>query len=230
MNTQNIDTGILLERISRLASSRGKTMNAVFTESGVGKNFKSNLNTSRPSMGKITMLANYFGVTVDELLADNAAIPSGSYHGGQEPAEPTLSSNARMLDTQNVRMIPLYSTVSAGFGAQAINYVDDYVPLYIESQHEAQETICIKVSGDSMYPKIEDGDIIQVHKQDSVDSGSLAVVLVDGEDALVKKVVYGETWIELHSINPMYKTVRFNGADVLRVRVLGLVRKIIKNA
>jgi repressor LexA len=81
-----------------------------------------------------------------------------------------------------------------------------------------------------MYPKIEDGDIIQVHKQDSVDSGSLAVVLVDGEEALVKKVVYGETWIELHSINPMYKTVRFNGADVLRVRVLGLVRKIIKNA
>lgn len=227
MNTQNIDTGILLERISRLASSRGKTMNAVFTESGVGKNFKSNLNTSRPSMGKITMLANYFGVTVDELLADNASPPPGTYHG---TAEPTPSSNAIMLNTQNVRMIPLYSTVSAGFGTQAINYVEDYVPLYIESTHEAQETICIKVSGDSMYPKIEDGDIIQVHKQDSVDSGSLAVVLVDGEEALVKKVVYGETWIELHSINPMYKTVRFNGADVLRVRVLGLVRKIIKNA
>lgn len=180
-----------------------------------------------PRRATLLKIADYLGVTVDELLADNAAMPTGSYHGGQESAEP---SNAIMLNTQNVRMIPLYSTVSAGFGAQAINYVEDYVPLYIESTHEAQETICIKVSGDSMYPKIEDGDIIQVHKQDSVDSGSLAVVLVDGEEALVKKVVYGETWIELHSINPMYKTVRFNGADVLRVRVLGLVRKIIKNA
>lgn len=225
MDTSKIDINVMLARIRELSIAKGVSMNTAFIQSGVGKNFKSNLNTSKPSAGKITMLANYFGVSPECLIGEDATslTPNAS-------ATPAPSSNARMLDTQNVRMIPLYSTVSAGFGAQAINYVEDYVPLYIESTHEAQETICIKVQGDSMYPKIEDGDIIQVHKQDSVDSGSLAVVLVDGEDALVKKVVYGETWIELHSINPMYKTVRFNGADVLRVRVLGLVRKIIKNA
>lgn len=38
-----------------------------------------------------------------------------------------------------------------------------------------------------MYPKIEDGDTIVIHKQDSVDSGQIAVVLIDGEDAVVKK-------------------------------------------
>jgi hypothetical protein len=45
----------------------------------------------------------------------------------------------------------------------------------------------------------------------------------------VKKVIYGDTWIELHSVNPMYKTQRFNGRDVLRIRVVGLVQKIIKD-
>jgi repressor LexA len=105
----------------------------------------------------------------------------------------------------------------------------DYIPAYIPDAQEAAETIFIKVHGDSMFPKIEDGDVIQVHKQESVDSGSIAVVLMDGEDGLVKKVIYGDTWIELHSVNPMYKTQRFNGRDVLRIRVVGLVQKIIKD-
>ena len=206
------------ENFVKLCTEKGVAPSAVCIAVGLSNSAYSRWSDqSQPRRTTLLKIADYLGVTVDELLAD-------------APAAPAPSSNAIMLNTQNVRMIPLYSTVSAGFGTQAINYVEDYVPLYIESTHEAQETICIKVSGDSMYPKIEDGDIIQVHKQDSVDSGSLAVVLVDGEEALVKKVVYGETWIELHSINPMYKTVRFNGADGLRVRVLGLVRKIIKNA
>ena len=169
---------------------------------------------SVPRKATLMKLADYLGCTVDDLLAE-------------EPAP--VQTNTVFLEQQNIHMIPLYESVSAGFGVLAINDVIDYVPLYITSPIEAAETLCIKVTGDSMYPKIEDGDIIQVHKQDSVDSGSIAVVLLDNEDGLVKKVIYGETWIELHSINPMFKTMRFNGADVLRVKVLGKVNKIIKN-
>ncbi|MBD5104080.1 MAG: S24 family peptidase [Ruminococcaceae bacterium] len=47
----------------------------------------------------------------------------------------------------------------------------------------------LRIHGDSMYPKIEDGDIIVVRKQSSVDSGSIAVILVDGEEGLVKNRV-----------------------------------------
>ena len=126
-------------------------------------------------------------------------------------------------------MIPIFETASAGFGSLAVNEVVDYIPLYIKSPTEAGETICIKVKGNSMAPKIENGDLIQVHKQSTVDSGSLAVVLVDGNEGLVKIVSYGEGWIELRSLNPMYKPMRFNGSDLLRVRVVGLVKKIIKS-
>ena len=68
-----------------------------------------------------------------------------------------------------------------------------------------------------------------MYKQSSVDSGTIAVVLLDGEEGLVKRVEYGADWIELHSINPMYKTMRFEGRDVLRLEVVGAVKKIIKN-
>ena len=79
-----------------------------------------------------------------------------------------------------------------------------------------------------MYPTIEDGDIIIVRRQSSVDSGSIAVMLIDNEDGVVKKVEYGKNWIDLISINPMYPKRHFEGEDVTRLRVMGLVKQVIK--
>lgn len=135
-------------------------------------------------------------------------------------------TNISAVYQKNIRMIPVFESVSAGFGAYADDQILDYCPFIISSEKEAAETIAIRVSGDSMSPKIEDGDIIRVHKQESVDSGSIAVVLLDGEEGLVKKVVYGSDWIELHSINPYYPIRRFEGEEVLRLRVVGLVKGV----
>jgi repressor LexA len=145
-----------------------------------------------------------------------------------EIGDAPVKSNAVFLPEQKIHMVPLYESASAGFGALANGNVIDYVPLYFVHEAEAEETICIKVQGDSMYPKIEDGDVIQVHRQESVDSGSLAVVLLDNDEGLVKRVVYGSDWVELQSINPMYPPMRFEKNNVLRVRVVGAVRTIIK--
>ena len=133
-------------------------------------------------------------------------------------------SNISAVFNEHIHMVPVFESVSAGFGAYADDYIVEYCPFIINSEREAEETIAIRVTGDSMSPKIEDGDIIRVHKQESVDSGSIAVVLLDGEEGLVKKVVYGDDWIELHSINPYYPPRRFEGEEVLRLRVVGLVK------
>lgn len=137
--------------------------------------------------------------------------------------------NAKILSAgENIYKIPVFSSVSAGFGAYACSDVIDYMHLFIANPADVPEMLCIKVTGDSMYPKIEDGDIIVVRKQDSVDSGSIAVVLVDGEEGFVKKVIYDNEIIELHSINPEYAPKIFKGAEVLRVRVVGIVKQVIK--
>lgn len=168
---------------------------------------------SVPRKATLYKLAEYFGISVDELLSEPESI---------------TSTETITLDNRNMRMVPLYETVSAGFGAYASDNVEDYMPVYFPNPSEAAQTICIKVRGDSMYPKIENGDIIQVHKQESVDSGSIAVILVDGEEGLVKKVLFTDSGIELHSINPMYPPMRFNGREATRVRIVGLVTQVIK--
>lgn len=175
---------------------------------------------SVPRWGTLYKIAEYFGVSI-KLLLGGAAEDEGH---PDEPPQKLIK-----MDTGDVRMIPIFESVSAGFGTLAVNEIVDYIPLYIPNKVESDATICIKVRGDSMAPKIENGDIIQVHKQDSVDSGSIAVVLLDGDEGLVKKVVYGEMWLELRSLNPMYKIMRFNGAETKRVRIVGLVKRIIKN-
>ena len=145
-----------------------------------------------------------------------------------EESEQSLG-NLQVMPNDNVYMIPVFESVSAGFGAYACSDVTEYFPMYIENPADATDMLCIKVKGDSMYPKIEEGDIVAVRKQSSVDSGSLAVMLIDGEEGVVKKVHYGPDWIELISINPMYPPRRFEGAEVQRLQVVGLVKKVIKN-
>ncbi|HAM68523.1 MAG TPA: hypothetical protein DCP68_02765 [Ruminococcus sp.] len=156
-------------------------------------------------------MAETFSVSVDELLG-----------GGPQNDPPNV---AAVFD-DSFRMIPVFESVSAGFGTYADSHIVDYMPLRIVSDSEAAETIAIRVTGDSMSPKIEDGDIIQCRKQDTVDSGSIAVVLLDDDEGLVKRVVYGPEWIELQSINPYYPPRRFEGSEMMRIRVVGLVKGV----
>lgn len=182
-------------------------------------NWKSGNNTSY--LKYISQIAEYLEVSTDYLLGtDNKkSLPQDAM---QE------QSNVAYLDNKKIHLIPLYESVSAGFGAYACSDVIDYIPLFIKNPFEVKETICITIKGDSMSPKIENGDTAVVHKQTSVDSGSIAVILVDGEEGYIKKVVYGSDWVELVSLNPDYPTRRFEGNDLLRLSVVGLVKQIIK--
>ena len=141
----------------------------------------------------------------------------------------TSENNIEVLPNSKVHMIPVFETVSAGFGAYANDCIIDYMPLYIANISDVPDMMCIKVSGDSMYPKIEDGDIIVVRRQPIVDNGQIAVVLIDGEDGVVKKINSGNDFIELISINPMYPPRRFEDEETERISIVGLVKQIIKN-
>lgn len=142
--------------------------------------------------------------------------------------EPEPSNISNVIPAENLHMIPVFASVSAGFGAYASDEILEYIPTVLTNPYEANVTLGIKVTGNSMYPKIEDGDTIVVRKQESVDNGSIAVILLDGEEGLVKKVKYGPDWIDLISINPEYPVKHFEGSEVQRLRVVGLVRQVIK--
>ena len=197
------------DRLVELCKNENKKITPVIRELGLSTGGIARWrNGSIPDGNTLYKIADYFNVSVDYLL--------GKTDKKEKPSAKSEEQNAVFLDDKKIYMLPIYESV-------------DYLPCYITNQSEAEESLCIKVKGDSMYPKIEDGDIIQVHKQTSVDSGSIAVLLIDGEEGVVKRVVYGDDWIELHSINPTYPVLRYEGADVLRLQVVGLVKKIIKD-
>jgi repressor LexA len=135
---------------------------------------------------------------------------------------------ATPLPQTNVFMRPVYDSISAGFGVIAQDVPVDYMPTYITCPSEQDKYIWINVHGDSMSPLIDDGSKILIKKQTSVDSGQIAAVLVDDEEAVVKKVLYNDNTVELHSVNPYYPPRVFKNNDVTRVQILGLVKEVSK--
>lgn len=133
------------------------------------------------------------------------------------------------LPQTNVFMRPVYDSISAGFGVIAQDVPVDYMPTYITCPSEQDKYIWINVHGDSMSPLIDDGSKILIKKQTSVDSGQIAAVLVDDEEAVVKKVLYNDNTVELHSVNPYYPPRVFKNNDVTRVQILGLVKEVSKS-
>ena len=198
-----------------LCDKIGKTPNAVAKEipvsSGIVSEWKKGREPLAPTKKKV---AEYFHVPVDYFSDD------------EERPIPTETTGFT-VDQSNVKMVPIFETVSAGLGATADDQPTDYIPMCFETAYEADNTICIRVKGDSMAPIINNGDLVHVLKQDVVERGMMAVVLVDDE-GFVKYLDYGTGWIELVSQNQMYRTMRFEGADTERVRVVGVVTGVTR--
>lgn len=135
-------------------------------------------------------------------------------------------SNALFTDESEFVMIPIIGRVAAGLSCFAETNITDYEPVQKNNITSGEQYAFLRVVGDSMYPMFMEGDLVLVRCQTSVDSGSYAVVTIDGEDGVVKKIVYGSDFIELQSINPMYPPRRFEGEEVMRIRVFGLVKEI----
>jgi repressor LexA len=174
---------------------------------------------SHPKADVAKKIADYFGVSVGYLLGEEDKDVSDDLE---------VAKALDVVEDKHIFMIPLYESVSAGFGVYASDCIEDYMPAYFKNPADAQESLWIRVRGDSMSPTIEDGDIIQVHRQETVDNGSIAVVLIDGDEGLVKRLQFVSNGVELHSINPMYPTQRFVGDGAKRVRVVGLVIHALK--
>lgn len=158
-------------------------------------------------------ICQVLGVSSDELLETK---PTRHF----EP-------NAIILSQDKIHMIPVFGSVAAGFGAYASSDIIEYIPLYIENDCDVADTICITVKGQSMYPKIEEGDRIVVRRQDSVDNGRIAVVMI-GDEAVVKRVECEKNKLTLISINPEYPPRVIEGKDLEDVRIVGLVQEVMK--
>lgn len=147
-------------------------------------------------------MADFFGVTLDYLL-------------GRDPVA---------ADRRGYIRVPVLGRVAAGIPIDAIEEIIDWEDISTAAAGDG-EYFGLQIKGHSMEPKISDGDIVIVRRQPDVDSGDIAVVLVNGDDATVKKVKKSPQGVTLIPSNPAYEPMYYTNTEIvsLPVQILGRV-------
>jgi repressor LexA len=126
--------------------------------------------------------------------------------------------------TDNIK-IPIIGSVKCGYEGLAYQYLDGYVMIDNNAYHG--DIKAFRCYGDSMSGiGIYDGDIAIVRIQEDIDCGELAIVIVNGDEGMLKRVRKQEGAIILESANPSYPPRVFTGEDMNKVRVVGKVIEI----
>lgn len=127
------------------------------------------------------------------------------------------------IESKGIR-VPVLGRVAAGIPIEAIEDIIDYEEID-KTTAKNGEYFALKIKGDSMEPSISDGDVVIVRKQDAIDSGRIAIVIVNGNDATCKRFVQHQDGISLIPLNPAYPPKFYTRSEVekMPVRVIGRV-------
>jgi len=197
---------IFAENLKRLMQERDVDRNYLCERLGFKySTFTDWVNANKyPRIDKIEMLATYFGVPKSTLIERRDT----NIH----PYHPT-------------HRIPILGRVAAGLPIYAEEHIEGYT--YTELNGGA-EYFALRVEGDSMTAlHIIPGCLVIVRKQEVANNGDIAVVLVDDEDATVKRYKReGNSVILSPQSNNRAHDVQMYNLKEHRIRILGIVAEI----
>ena len=192
-----------MEQLRILRKKAGITQAELAAQLGVDRSTytKYENGQSEPSFEMLQKMAAIHGVSVDFLM------------GG-----PTAGRSAGGVS------IPVLGDVAAGIPIDAIQNVIDYEEIDA-AMAATGEYFGLRIKGASMEPRIREGDVVIVRKQEDAETGDTAVVLVNGDSATVKRIKKEPGGISLIPNNPAYDTQYFSNAEIrdLPVRIIGKV-------
>lgn len=123
--------------------------------------------------------------------------------------------------SENMYPIPLYGQISAGEPNWAEEELEGYFPIAPELMGiiNPQEYFFLRVNGESMNKIMRNGSLALIHKQDYVENGEIAVVLVNGDNATIKKFTKQDNIIVLEpeSNDPEFKTQVYDKKTPIRI-------------
>lgn len=156
---------------------------------------------TEPKIGTVEKLAELFGVEKSDILG--------------LPKKPT---------TDHSQWVPVLGRVAAGIPLDMVEEILDYEEIPIAMG----ECFALRIQGDSMSPDIPNGSTVIVRKQDDVESGEIAIVSINGDDATCKRVIKHELGITLASLNPSFEPMVFGNRDIeeMPIRILGRVMEV----
>ena len=93
------------------------------------------------------------------------------------------------------------------------------------------EFVALRVKGDSMLPDIKDGDVAIIRRQESIENGQIAAVIVNGEEATIKKIRLLPDGIMLIGLNTeVYEPHFYSKQEIsdLPVRIYGKLVEVLR--
>lgn len=195
---------IFAKKLNKYMEIFNKKQADIINDLGINKSAISTwINGTRmPRMDKVQALADYFGINKSDLLEDKP-----------EPHE----------KPRGVK-IPVLGDVAAGIPIEAIEDIIDYEEID-EGLARRGEFFGLRIKGNSMSPRIQNGDVVIVRVQPDADSGDIVITKVNGYDACCKRLQKHDDGISLISLNPDYEPMFFSKKDIidLPVNIIGKV-------
>ena len=123
--------------------------------------------------------------------------------------------------------IPVLGRVAAGIPISATEEIIDYEEI-AEELANTGEYFGLLIKGDSMEPRIKERDVVIVRKQDDADDGDLVIALINGNDAVCKRLKKYKDGIALLSNNPKYDPLYFSNTEMesTPVKIIGKVKEL----
>jgi SOS-response transcriptional repressor LexA len=172
-----------------------------------------------PDSNYLMRIAKVTGVGPHWLLTGE-----GDAYARSSPQPKILSLPTGRYKKVELVSLPLLSSVPGG--APSLMFHPDYVEKYITVDDvKDPNAFALEVKGNSMAPRIEDGDIIVVSPKLEARTGDICVVRVNDEDT-VKRVKIDDQFLQLVPLNPEYEPMVVRKKDVA---FIWRVVKVIKN-
>ena len=147
-----------------------------------------------------------------ELLETSADYLLGISEQPAEPAAPSLPYGESP--------IPVIGTVRAGYGSLA--FEEDYGVEYA-CVKDPESYFYLVVKGDSMEPRIQDGDLALVHRQPTLENGDLGVMVFGEGEGTLKKYIQRGNAVILQPFNPAYEEKVIRGEELNQLFIAGKV-------
>lgn len=165
-----------------------------------------------PKITTIKYLAEYFNVNEIWLM------------GYDVPMERQKVESNVFPTTDVPQKVPVVGKISAGLPILATENIEGYEFAPSSQIKKGYTYFYLRVQGDSMNLKFNEGDIVLVQKQDSLENDEIGVILVDGNDATVKKykTENGLVILEPMSTNPA-NTVQIYNPKKIDIKIVGKV-------
>lgn len=151
-------------------------------------------------------LANAMNISIEELL---------KMLNKDQEFELNTTNSFVVEDFYTKQAFPLLGTVKAGYDYLAAENVIGYVSVDNKIA-DIENCYALRVVGDSMQPVLYEDDIIIIHKQNDVESGQTAIILINDE-VTVKKVVKYDNYIELIAFNSYYPPKKLTDKDNFKI-------------